>query len=227
VRTTEDIVEKLAAAARVLPASTSVYIEDDFVMNLLETVLDYLLQTEVVVRALERFRENRWKEIMTLDDLAQVMERFPDDQTGNTVEAPCRPSEGTAAPPSCSHRTSAWLTNRSGCAPVKTTAWTLGSRSTRSTNSSSWLAISRTNCEGRHRPGRSALLRDPRSRRGPCLLVPLLVSRGPPSVVTANVAAVPGLPWRLWSVGAMTFAGRGSACSGLVEHRGRLCRGEK
>jgi hypothetical protein len=83
----EDDVEKLAAAARVLPASTSVYLEDDFVMNLLETVLDYMLQTEVVVRALERFRENRWKEIRTLDDLERVMERFPDDQAGNTALA--------------------------------------------------------------------------------------------------------------------------------------------
>jgi hypothetical protein len=60
-----------------------------------------------------------------------------------TAEAPRRPSDGTAAPPSCSHRTSAWLTKRSGCAPVKTTGWTLGSRPTRSTNSSSWWAISR------------------------------------------------------------------------------------
>jgi hypothetical protein len=80
-------VEKLATAARVLPASTSVYLEDDFVMNLLETVLDYMLQTEVVVRALERFRENRWTEIRTLDDLERVMARFPDDQAGNTALA--------------------------------------------------------------------------------------------------------------------------------------------
>jgi hypothetical protein len=45
------------------------------------------VQTEVVVRALERFRENRWKEIRTLDDLERVMERFPDDQAGNTALA--------------------------------------------------------------------------------------------------------------------------------------------
>jgi hypothetical protein len=39
-----------------------------------------LLQTEVVVRGLERFREKRWNEIRTLDDLERVMARFPDDQ---------------------------------------------------------------------------------------------------------------------------------------------------
>ena len=80
-------IEKLVSAARLLPPNTSTYLEEDFVMNLLETVLDYMLQTEVVVRALERFRENRWKEIRTLDDLERVMERFPDDQTGNTALA--------------------------------------------------------------------------------------------------------------------------------------------
>ena len=83
----DEDVEKLAAAARVLPPSTSTYLEEDFVMNLLETVLDYMLQTEVVVRALERFRENRWNEVRTLDDLEQLMARFPEDQAGNTALA--------------------------------------------------------------------------------------------------------------------------------------------
>ncbi len=83
----EQDVEKLAAAARVLPPNANVYLEEDFVMNLLETVLDYMLQTEVVVRALERFRENRWSEVRTLDDLERLMARFPDDQAGNTALA--------------------------------------------------------------------------------------------------------------------------------------------
>jgi hypothetical protein len=82
----EDI-EKLASAARHLAPSASVYLEEDFVMNLLETVLDYMLQTEVVVKALERFRENRWNEVRTLDDLEQLMARFPADQAGNTALA--------------------------------------------------------------------------------------------------------------------------------------------
>ena len=56
-------------------------------MNLLETVLDYMLQTEVIVRALERFRENRWDEIRTLEDLERLMARLPEDQAGNTALA--------------------------------------------------------------------------------------------------------------------------------------------
>jgi hypothetical protein len=82
----EDI-EKLAAAARPLAPSASAYLEDDFVMNLLETVLDSMLQTEVVVKALERFRENCWDEVRTLDDLELLMARFPGDQAGNTALA--------------------------------------------------------------------------------------------------------------------------------------------
>jgi hypothetical protein len=83
----EEDVEKLASAARVLAPNTNAYLEEDFVMNLLETVLDYMLQTEVVVRALERFRENRWSEIRTLDDLERLLAQFPEDQPGNTALA--------------------------------------------------------------------------------------------------------------------------------------------
>ena len=56
-------------------------------MNLLETVLDYMLQTEVVVTALEHLRQKRWNEARSLDDLERLRARFPDDQAGNTVLA--------------------------------------------------------------------------------------------------------------------------------------------
>ena len=39
----------------------------------LETVLDYMLQTEVVVKALEHFRERHWNEIRTLDELERLI----------------------------------------------------------------------------------------------------------------------------------------------------------
>jgi hypothetical protein len=83
----EEDIEKLASAARKLAPSASAYLEEDFVMNLLETVLDYMLQTEVVVKALKRFRENRWNEVRSLDDLEQLLARFPEDQAGNTALA--------------------------------------------------------------------------------------------------------------------------------------------
>ncbi len=80
-------IEKLASAARELTPSASAYLEEDFVMNLLESVLDYMLQTEVVVKALERFRENRWNEVRSLDELEQLLALFPEDQAGNVALA--------------------------------------------------------------------------------------------------------------------------------------------
>jgi hypothetical protein len=77
-------VERVAATGRTLAPAASVYLEEDFVMNLLETVLDYMLQTTVVVNALEYFKENRRKEVRTLDDLEALMSRYADDQNGNT-----------------------------------------------------------------------------------------------------------------------------------------------
>jgi hypothetical protein len=66
---TEADVEKVALAGRDLPPADGSYIESDFVMNLFETVLDYMLQTPVVVRALQFFRDNHWNEVRDLDEL--------------------------------------------------------------------------------------------------------------------------------------------------------------
>lgn len=83
----EHEVELVVVAARDLPPAEGVYFEDDFILNLLETVLDYMLQTTVVVKALEYYKRNRWHEIRTLDDLDGVLDRFPADQDGNTALA--------------------------------------------------------------------------------------------------------------------------------------------
>jgi hypothetical protein len=84
---TDADIEKLASAARNLPLSASAYLEEDFVMNLLETVLDYMLHTGVVVRALEHFREECWNDVRSLDDLDQLIARFPESRVGNTALA--------------------------------------------------------------------------------------------------------------------------------------------
>lgn len=81
-----DIERAVSLAAR-LPPATGTYVETDFVMNLLETVLDYMLQTPVVVKALQHFRDNRWNGVRTLEDLEDLFRRFPDDREGNTLLA--------------------------------------------------------------------------------------------------------------------------------------------
>ena len=80
-------VKHVAVAARNLAPAASVTIEEDFVMNLLETVLDYQMHTTTVVRALEFFRANRWIDVRTLDDLDATLSSFADDQPGNTALA--------------------------------------------------------------------------------------------------------------------------------------------
>jgi len=77
-------VDAVAEAARAVPPAEGNYIEDDFVMNLLATVIDYRQNTTAVVRALEHFKEHRWDAIRTGEDLEQVMAGFTDDQEGNT-----------------------------------------------------------------------------------------------------------------------------------------------
>jgi hypothetical protein len=77
-------IERVADAAVGLPPATGVYTEDDFVMNLFETVLDYMLQTTVVVKSLEYYRTNHWDEIRTLQGLKEVLATYIDDQEGNT-----------------------------------------------------------------------------------------------------------------------------------------------
>lgn len=83
----ESDIERIVEAARVLPAAEGMYFEDDFVMNVLETVLDYMLQTTVVVKALEHFRTMRWDEVRTLDDLETLLTRFPENREGDTALA--------------------------------------------------------------------------------------------------------------------------------------------
>ncbi len=83
----EHDVERVARAAERLPPAAPANLETDYVVNLLETVLDYMMQTTSVVRALEHFRTHRWDEIRTLDDLDAALARYADDQPGNTALA--------------------------------------------------------------------------------------------------------------------------------------------
>ena len=84
---TEADIDRVTEVARgVAPAAES-YLETDFVMNLLATVIDYQTHTTAVVKALNHFTDNQRDEIRTVDDLEAVFERYPDDQEGNTALA--------------------------------------------------------------------------------------------------------------------------------------------
>jgi hypothetical protein len=49
---------------RSLAPAQQAYIERDFVTNLLATVLDFQLQSIIVVRAIEHYKANRWDELL-------------------------------------------------------------------------------------------------------------------------------------------------------------------
>lgn len=83
----QDDVDAVAGAARELQPATGNYIEEDFVMNLLETVLDYQMSTTAVVRALQHYRDHRWEEIRTGEQLEDALAGFPEDKEGNLALA--------------------------------------------------------------------------------------------------------------------------------------------
>lgn len=79
-----DDVARVAECCAALPPATAVYEYDDFVTNLLLTVLDYMQHTTAVERAIAFYKENRYESIRTLDDLKRTLDGFADDQEGNT-----------------------------------------------------------------------------------------------------------------------------------------------
>lgn len=82
-----DDIEKVAAAAAEIPPAKGMYLENDYIMNLLATVIDYQMHTKAVQRSLAHFRDVRWDDVRTLDQLLAVLVRYGDDRAGNTALA--------------------------------------------------------------------------------------------------------------------------------------------
>jgi hypothetical protein len=84
---TENEVAKLEARCRTVPLTANEYGATDFVVALLETVMDYQNATTTVQRAGTYFEAHAWNEVRTLDDLEHVLARFPADKEGNDALA--------------------------------------------------------------------------------------------------------------------------------------------
>ncbi len=80
-------IERLVERCRVLAPATGVYLEEDFVTNLLATVVDFQMHSTAVVRAIEHYKAKRWDEVRTMDDLDARLSYYPDDLEGNTALA--------------------------------------------------------------------------------------------------------------------------------------------
>lgn len=78
---------RVVERCRQLAPARGDYRENDFVTNLLATVVDFQMHTNAVVKALEHYKANRWEEIRLCEDLHAVLARYPDDKAGNTALA--------------------------------------------------------------------------------------------------------------------------------------------
>ena len=78
---------RLEAACDKLPPAVGDYLIDDFITNLLATVVDFQTQTSAVDRALAHFQQRRWAEVRDLENLKSLFARWPPTQEGNTALA--------------------------------------------------------------------------------------------------------------------------------------------
>jgi hypothetical protein len=78
----ESELDLLAQACRSVPEPTASYLEDDYITNVLYTVLDLQMHAVTVGNALRFYKANRWSELRTLADLEAVLARFPKRQGG-------------------------------------------------------------------------------------------------------------------------------------------------
>ncbi|MHB8438221.1 MAG: hypothetical protein ACYDD4_03555 [Acidimicrobiales bacterium] len=80
-------IDNVVSAARVVPRSSSDYLIDDFVSNLILTVLDFQMHTTTVERAYKHYQDHHYNQLRTIEDLKVFVARYADDKHGNTALA--------------------------------------------------------------------------------------------------------------------------------------------
>jgi hypothetical protein len=83
----EGEMDALRDACRRLPPAEGVYLEDDFITNVVVTVVDFQMRTTAVVKAMEHFKQHARPTLATLADLQTLIAQHPDDKDGNTAVA--------------------------------------------------------------------------------------------------------------------------------------------
>lgn len=82
---TESEYQAVLNACRELEPPRGNYHVNDYVLNLISTVLDYQMNPTTLANAENHFKKNRVPTIRTRDDLANVLSRYPNDREGNCV----------------------------------------------------------------------------------------------------------------------------------------------
>ena len=80
-RTTE--YQRLVDCCRELPPAKGVYLIDDYVRNMILTVIDYCMRTKAVERAHDYFVATHGESIRTHHQLKDALLRFPETKEGN------------------------------------------------------------------------------------------------------------------------------------------------
>ena len=84
---TEHDMARMTVACRALPEPVGNYLIDDYLTNLVATVVDFQNQTTTVERVLGHFATNVRPDLGNLADLIEMMGRWPANQAGNTALA--------------------------------------------------------------------------------------------------------------------------------------------
>lgn len=83
----EQDVAVIADRCRTLPPARGVYLQRDYVTNLLLAVLDYKSDPDNVRKALRTYKERLWNDVRTLEGLKQFLAQYPDTPEGNVNAA--------------------------------------------------------------------------------------------------------------------------------------------
>ncbi len=78
---------KIVRACRKLPPPKGNYHDHDFVSNLVQTVLDYRMQSQVLDKAYKHFEYHHWDDLRTQRQLTRFLSTFPDTNGGNRAGA--------------------------------------------------------------------------------------------------------------------------------------------
>ena len=70
-----------------IPPARGMYLINDYIENLMLTVLDFQMHNVAVYRAVKHYRDNRFNEIRTINDLKRFLSKYADDEEDNTTAA--------------------------------------------------------------------------------------------------------------------------------------------
>ena len=70
-----------------LPPAKGTYLVQDYIENLMLTVLDFQMHNVSVEKAITHYRDYRWNEIRNLSDLKNLLSKYNDDEEGNVAVA--------------------------------------------------------------------------------------------------------------------------------------------